>query len=53
MREEIAAARSRHPGGVHLAFADGHVAFIDETIDTINWRLLGGINDRETVSASY
>ena len=53
MDQHYAAARSRHPGGVHLAFADGHVAFIDETIDTINWRLLGGINDGVTVSASY
>ncbi len=29
----ILTARSRHPGGVHGVFADGHVSFISENID--------------------
>jgi prepilin-type processing-associated H-X9-DG protein len=29
-----AAPRSQHPGGVHVAFADGSVAFISENIET-------------------
>jgi prepilin-type N-terminal cleavage/methylation domain-containing protein/prepilin-type processing-associated H-X9-DG protein len=31
--DDAAASRSRHRGGVNVVFCDGHVAFIDETID--------------------
>ncbi len=34
------AARSRHPGGVNLAFADSSARFIDETIDLNVWKAL-------------
>ncbi len=31
---------SRHPGGVHFVFADGHVSFLSESIDrTVYWAL--------------
>lgn len=46
-----AAARSRHPGGVQVAFADGHVAFIPEEIDLDVWQQLGSINDGEVISS--
>lgn len=35
------AARSRHVGGVHALFADGHVQFIGDTINLATWQGLG------------
>ena len=35
------AARSRHPGGVHIAFVDGHAEFINDGIDFCAWQALG------------
>jgi prepilin-type processing-associated H-X9-DG protein len=37
-RRSHAAARSKHPGGVNVAMADGAVAFISDSIDLIVWR---------------
>jgi prepilin-type N-terminal cleavage/methylation domain-containing protein len=34
------AARSRHPGGVHICLADGSIRFISETIDLQTWLAL-------------
>ena len=34
------AARSRHPGGVNVALADGSVRFVGESIDLAVWRAL-------------
>jgi len=34
-------ARSQHPGGVQVAFADGSVRMIPESIDVLTWRALG------------
>lgn len=42
--------RSRHPGGLQFAFADGSVAFIQETIALPTYRALATINGREVVS---
>ena len=35
-----AAARSQHPAGVNVIFADGHVTFISDGIDLATWRAL-------------
>ena len=48
-----AAARSNHPGGVNVVFADGHVTFITDTIDLHVWQILGSIDDGQTVPAGY
>ncbi|HUG66446.1 MAG TPA: DUF1559 domain-containing protein [Pirellulaceae bacterium] len=32
---------SRHPGGAQVAFADGHVSMVHETIDAAVWSALG------------
>ena len=43
------AARSRHTGGVHALFCDGHVQFASDSIDTAIWQALGSRNGREVV----
>ena len=44
-----AAARSRHPGGVQVAFGDGHVTFIGDTVDWNVWQRLGAIADGQVI----
>ena len=48
-----AAARSHHPGGVNVVFADGHVSLISETIELHTWRCLGAMNDGEAIKGAY
>lgn len=45
MDEFHAAARSRHPGGVNLGFADGHVSYVQDTVDMTVWQCIGNIED--------
>lgn len=45
------AATSRHPGGVNVAFADGSVKFIKDTVNPGTWRALGTIAGGEVISA--
>ena len=42
--------RSRHPGGLQFAFADGSVRFISDTIDLAVYRALATINGGEAVA---
>ncbi len=44
-----AAPRSRHPGGVDVVYADGHVGFLSETVDGLNLAHLISIDDGQTV----
>jgi len=39
------AARSRHPGGVNVVFADGHTNFFSDDISLATWQAVGGRND--------
>ena len=48
--DTYATARSRHPGGVQLLFADGHVTFIGDSIDQGLWRAIGTIASSEVVT---
>ena len=48
-----AAARSNHPGGVNVAFGDGHGTFVSNTIDLAVWRCLGAMNDGTPVSSGF
>jgi prepilin-type N-terminal cleavage/methylation domain-containing protein/prepilin-type processing-associated H-X9-DG protein len=41
---------SYHPGGVQVAFMDGNVRFIPETIDRVTWAALGTPHGGEAVS---
>jgi prepilin-type processing-associated H-X9-DG protein len=43
--------RSRHPGGLNFAYADGSVHFIKDNIDLGIYRAMATINGRESVSA--
>ncbi len=43
-------ARSKHPGGVQTAFADGAVQFITNSIDLATWQAIGTIRGGETVA---
>ena len=45
------AARSKHPGGVNAALADGSVNFINNNIDLLVWRRMGTRAGGEPVSA--
>jgi prepilin-type N-terminal cleavage/methylation domain-containing protein/prepilin-type processing-associated H-X9-DG protein len=42
-------ARSRHPGGVNVALADGSVRFIRNSIDLATWQALGSIDGGEVL----
>jgi prepilin-type processing-associated H-X9-DG protein len=45
------AARSYHPGGVHVAFADGSVKFIKDSVSINPWRALGTRSGGEAISS--
>jgi prepilin-type N-terminal cleavage/methylation domain-containing protein/prepilin-type processing-associated H-X9-DG protein len=47
------AARSKHPGGVNVVFADGHTTFISDVINLAAWRALGARNDGSTLAVGY
>lgn len=44
-------ARSEHPGGVNVAFVDGHVAFVKDTVNLLTWRALATRARGEVISA--
>lgn len=46
---EHAAARSMHPGGVNVLFADGHVDFYSDTIDLVPWLAISTMAKGEVV----
>jgi prepilin-type N-terminal cleavage/methylation domain-containing protein/prepilin-type processing-associated H-X9-DG protein len=46
------AARSYHPGGVNVCFADGSVTFINDTIDFTTWHALGTRSGDEVLDSS-
>ena len=43
--ESVVTASSDHPGGVNVAMADGHVAFVADDIEAIVWWRLGNRQD--------
>jgi prepilin-type N-terminal cleavage/methylation domain-containing protein/prepilin-type processing-associated H-X9-DG protein len=46
------AARSYHPGGVNVAFADGGLRFVGNNINIDVWRALGTVRNGETITES-
>ncbi len=49
---DVYAARSRHPGGVHAAMADGEVRFIRNAIHIKVWRALSTTHGAEVIDAA-
>jgi prepilin-type N-terminal cleavage/methylation domain-containing protein len=47
--EQIAAARSRHPGIVHVAFCDGSARSVSDGIALNAWMALGSMNGEEPI----
>jgi prepilin-type N-terminal cleavage/methylation domain-containing protein/prepilin-type processing-associated H-X9-DG protein len=45
------APRSRHPGGVNAAFADGSVRFVKSSVNLTPWRAIGSRNGGDIASA--
>ena len=50
LRLAWAAARSRHPGGVQMAYADGHVTFVADAVDLFVWQAISTIANGEAVT---
>ena len=48
--ERVAAARSRHPGGVNVVMADGSTQWVSDNIALTVWQALGSIDGRRGVS---
>jgi prepilin-type processing-associated H-X9-DG protein len=46
---QVAASRSRHPGGVQVGLADGSARFVPDSLDLTVWQALGSINNGEVV----
>ncbi len=44
------ASRSRHPGGVHALFGDGHVRFVKDSVNLALWRAAGSPSNGEVLS---
>jgi prepilin-type N-terminal cleavage/methylation domain-containing protein/prepilin-type processing-associated H-X9-DG protein len=42
---------SRHPGGVNVAFGDGRVQFVKDSVNLVAWRALGTRSGGEVISA--
>jgi prepilin-type N-terminal cleavage/methylation domain-containing protein/prepilin-type processing-associated H-X9-DG protein len=51
--DEVAAARSRHPRGVHVAMADGSTQWISDDISLTVWQALGSIDAGEVFSNPF
>jgi prepilin-type N-terminal cleavage/methylation domain-containing protein/prepilin-type processing-associated H-X9-DG protein len=43
------APRSRHPGGVNVAYVDGHISFLPDNVDQVTMAFLISIEDGMTV----
>jgi prepilin-type N-terminal cleavage/methylation domain-containing protein/prepilin-type processing-associated H-X9-DG protein len=49
-RATYTSARSFHPGGVNVAFADCHVTFITDSVSLAYWQAIGTMDGEEVVS---
>ena len=47
------AARSRHPGGVHVCLCDGVVRFVSNGVQLTTWQALGTMDGNEPTPADY
>ena len=47
--QTVLAARSRHPGGVNVAMADGSARFVTDSVDYDTWQYMGAMQDDQIV----
>ena len=47
----VITASSRHPGGVNVAFCDGSVRFIKNSVAPQTWQAIGTVNGGEVLSS--
>jgi len=47
----LCSARSFHPGGVNVLFADGATKFFPETVDLVVWRAIATRKGKEKYDA--
>jgi prepilin-type processing-associated H-X9-DG protein len=50
---EVAAARSRHPGGVNVVMADGSTQWVTDNIALTVWQALGSIDGVEVFPSPF
>ena len=50
---QYSAARSRHTGGVNVAFCDGSIRFVRNSISLATWQALGSMNGNEVPGTDY
>lgn len=43
-------ARSRHSGGVNVAYADGSIRFVSNSINVVAWQAMGSMDAGEVIS---
>jgi prepilin-type N-terminal cleavage/methylation domain-containing protein/prepilin-type processing-associated H-X9-DG protein len=48
-----ATSRSRHPGGVNVAYCDGSTHFVPDNVSIATWQALGWINDDQPITADF
>jgi prepilin-type N-terminal cleavage/methylation domain-containing protein/prepilin-type processing-associated H-X9-DG protein len=48
-RQVYTSARSFHPGGVNVAYADCHADFISDSVSQSHWRAIGSMDGEETL----
>lgn len=51
--DQVAAARSRHSGGVNVTLCDGSVRFVRNGVPLNLWMALGTMNGGETISGDF
>ncbi len=44
---------SNHKGGVNVAFADGHVRFVTDDVESNIWWAMGSRNGRDLIRENY
>ena len=49
----IVTPTSNHTGGVNVAFADGHVRFVTDDVESNIWWAMGSRNGRDVISEKY
>ena len=51
--QQVAAARSRHTGGVNATLCDGSVRFVRNAVSLATWSAMGTRNGGETFEADF